>query len=101
MIKILDNVSDNFKRVFGRYLWSWIAPCNCYINNSIQHNDGGNYHSVLKFFEFVIGNKDIFVLIKSDTRDFLGEKRYVVYENYVLLEIFDWEEILFYEIIEI
>jgi len=40
MIKILNYTDRNFKRIYGRFLWSWIAPCNC---KNINHNDGGNY----------------------------------------------------------
>jgi len=105
MIKILDYVnSDNYKRAYGHYYWHWISPCNCYLYNGIQHNDGGYYHTVLKFYKFNIGNKEIYILIKTDTREFFGERKYLVYEdyeNYILLELFDWEELLFFEIVEI
>jgi hypothetical protein len=85
-------------------IFYWTAPCNC--GQNIQHNDGGNYHSVLKFYKFNIDNKEIYILVKSDTRDFYGDKSYVLYhsenweKHYILLELEEWESLLHSEIIE-
>jgi hypothetical protein len=97
MIKILNYIDKNLKRTYGHYLWCWIAPFNY---KDIEHNNVNKYHSILKFFQFTIGYKDIFILIKSDTREFFGTKKYIVFEDYVLLELFEWEEVLFSEIVE-
>jgi hypothetical protein len=86
--------------------WYWRSPCNCI--GDIKHNDGGNYHTILMLYKFDFENKEIYILVKSDTRDkcFSNEdtKKYVFYlgENhyYFLLELEEWEDINFYEIVE-
>jgi len=88
----------------AKLIFYWSAPCNC--GDYIQHNDGGNYHTVLKFFQFIIDDKEIYILVKSDTRDFYGNKSYVLYHNenwekhYILLELEEWENLLYSEIVE-
>ena len=91
----------------AKLIFYWTAPCNC--KENIQHNDGGNYHTVLKFYKFTIDNKEIYILVKSDTRNFYDDKSYVFYDifseneekHYMLLELEDWESIIYYEIIEL
>ena len=93
------------KKVNGELIWSWKAPCNCQVGNT-QHFDGGNYHTVLYLYSYSLKDADIFILLKSDTRVFPSEKRYILYydensgEELLLLEIQDWEEVLHTEIVK-
>jgi len=116
MIKIYDNFDIKILKKYNNKIkdysdkaeikWYWRSPCNCI--GDIKHNDGGNYHSQLLFYKFDIENenKEVFLLIKTDTRDkvFATEnKKYVFYlgeKYYYLLELEEWEDLLYYEIVE-
>jgi hypothetical protein len=101
-IEVLDGDVFDYRKE-AKIIWSWTAPCNC---STVRHNDGGNYHTVLKFYKFNIDNKEIYIIVESDTRDFYGDKLYVLYhtengeKHYLLLELEDWEDIIFHKIVE-
>jgi hypothetical protein len=99
MVKIVNELKGDEKRAEGKLVWRWISPCNC--GENVNHNDGGFYHKVLYFYRFEFPNVDIFVMVESDTRDFFSEeKKYVLYKDYILLELKEWEEVIFKEIVE-
>jgi len=71
------------------------------IGQDVRHNEGGFYHKMLYFYRFEFPEADIFIIVESDTRDFTSEKReYVLYKDYILLELEEWEKVIFKEIVE-
>jgi len=99
MIRITDRLEENEKRAERTLILCWRMPCNC--GQDVRHNEGGFYHKMLYFYRFEFPEADIFIIVESDTRDFTSEKReYVLYKDYILLELEEWEKVIFKEIVE-